>query len=54
MLVLAGVIVIEKVLVPGRWFSVVVGLAAFGLGLAIWINPAVAAGFYAKPMMGAM
>ena len=54
MVVLTGVIVIEKILVPGRWFSVAVGVAAFGLGLAIWIDPSLAAGFHADPSMSGM
>ncbi len=54
MVVLAAVIVIEKVLVPGRWFSVVVGLAALGLGIAVWIDPSLAAGFHAPAVMEGM
>jgi predicted metal-binding membrane protein len=54
MTALATVIVIEKVLGPGRWFSVAVGLAAFALAIAIWIDPALAAGFHATSAMGGM
>jgi predicted metal-binding membrane protein len=54
MVVLAAVIVTEKILAPGRWFSVVVGLAAFALGIAIWVDPSLAAGFYTAPMMEPM
>jgi predicted metal-binding membrane protein len=54
MIVLAAVIVVEKVFVPGRWFSVVVGLAAFGLAIAVWVDPSLASGFYAAPDMGTM
>jgi predicted metal-binding membrane protein len=54
MIVLAAVIVVEKVLVPARWFSVVVGLAAFGLAIAVWVDPSLASGFYAAPEMGMM
>ena len=52
MVVLAAVIVIEKIVAPGRWFSVAVGAAAFGLGVAIWLDPSVATGFYAGSGMG--
>jgi predicted metal-binding membrane protein len=54
MVVLAAVIVIEKVFVPGRWFSVLVGVAAFGLAIAIWIDPALAGGLYAAAPMAPM
>jgi predicted metal-binding membrane protein len=54
MVVLAAVIVVEKVLVPGRWFSVAVGLAALGLGIAIWVDPSLAPGFHAPAMMEEM
>jgi predicted metal-binding membrane protein len=54
MVALAGVIVVEKVLVPGRWFSVAVGLAAFGLGIAIWVDPSLAVGFHAPAVMEEM
>ena len=54
MIVLAAVIVAEKVFVPGRWFSVAVGLAAFGLAIGIWADPSLASGFYAVPDMGTM
>jgi len=54
MIVLAAMIVIEKVLVPGRWFSVAVGLAAFALALAIWMDPSLAAGFYVAADMAEM
>jgi predicted metal-binding membrane protein len=48
MVVLAGVIVIEKVLAPGRWFSTGIGLVAFGLAIAIWIDPSFAPGLHAS------
>ena len=51
MLVLASVIVVEKVLAPGRWFSIAIGVAALGFGVAIWINPALAPGLYAAAPM---
>jgi predicted metal-binding membrane protein len=51
MVVLAAVIVIEKIFVPGRWFSVGVGLVAFGLAAAIWVDPALAPGFHAGSEM---
>jgi predicted metal-binding membrane protein len=54
MIVLAAVIVIEKVFLPGRWFSIGVGLAAFGLAVGIWVDPSLAAGFHATPDMGQM
>jgi len=52
MVVLAVVIVIEKIFEPGRWFSVAVGAAAFGLAVAVWVDPALATGFYAPSDMG--
>jgi predicted metal-binding membrane protein len=54
MVALAAVIVVEKILVPGRWFSVLVGLAALGLGIAIWVDPSLAAGFHAPAVMEQM
>jgi hypothetical protein len=51
MVVLAAVIVVEKVLVPRRWFSVAIGAGAFGLAIAIWIDPALATGFYPAATM---
>jgi hypothetical protein len=45
--VLAAVILGEKLLAPGRWFSIAVGAAAVGLGVAIWINPSLAPGLHA-------
>jgi predicted metal-binding membrane protein len=48
MLVLAAVIILEKVLVPGRWFSLAVGAVAFALGIAIWIHPSLAGGLHAS------
>ena len=52
MVVLAAVIVIEKVLVPRRWFSAAIGAAAFGLAIGIWVDPALATGFYPARTMG--
>jgi predicted metal-binding membrane protein len=46
MVVLSFVIVVEKVLAPGRWFSTAIGLAAFALAIAIWIEPSLAPGFH--------
>ena len=46
MVVLACVILIEKVTSPGRWLSVVIGLASIGLAIAIWIHPALAPGLH--------
>ena len=37
--------------VPCRWFSIGVGLAAFALAVAIWIDPPLAAGFHATSDM---
>jgi predicted metal-binding membrane protein len=54
MVVLAAVVVIEKILAPGRWFSVVVGVAAFGLAVGIWIDPSLAGGFHAASEMAKM
>ena len=52
MVVLAAVIVVEKVVVPSRWFSVAIGAAAFGLAIGIWVDPALAIGFYPAPTTG--
>lgn len=49
MVVLATVIVVEKVLAPGRWFSIAIGAGAFAFGIAIWIHPSVAGGLYVAP-----
>jgi hypothetical protein len=54
MLVLAAVIILEKVLLPGRWFSITVGVAAFALGVAIWIHPSLAGGLHASTGMETM
>ena len=54
MLVLAAVIILEKVLLPGRWFSITVGVAAFALGVAIWIHPSWAGGLHVSAGMGMM
>jgi predicted metal-binding membrane protein len=47
MVALAAVILIEKLLAPGRWFSIAVGAAVIALGVAIWINPSLAPGLHA-------
>jgi predicted metal-binding membrane protein len=49
MILLAAVIVIEKIVQPRRWFSILVGLAAIGLGIAIWIHPSLASGLFSTP-----
>jgi predicted metal-binding membrane protein len=46
MVVLAVVILAEKLLAPGRWFSIAVGIAALAFGAAIWIHPALAPGLH--------
>jgi len=46
MVVLAAVILTEKLLVVGRWFSVAIGVAAICLGVAICIHPPLAGGLY--------
>jgi predicted metal-binding membrane protein len=51
MVVLAGVIVMEKVVAPGRWFSTAIGLAAFAFGIAIWIDPSLAPGLHSSSNM---
>jgi predicted metal-binding membrane protein len=51
MVVLAAVILAEKLLAPGRWFSMAVGAAAVALGVAIWINPSLAPGLHATTGM---
>jgi predicted metal-binding membrane protein len=47
MVVLAAVILAEKLLAPGRWFSIAIGVAALALGVAIWIHPSLAGGLHA-------
>jgi predicted metal-binding membrane protein len=47
MVVLAVVILVEKLLTPGRWFSIAVGVGAIGLAVAIWIDPSLAPGLHA-------
>jgi hypothetical protein len=47
MVVLAAVILAEKLLSPGRWFSIAVGVGAVALGVAIWIEPSLASGLHA-------
>ena len=47
MVVLAAVIVAEKLWSPGRWFSILVGGGAVALGVAIWIDPSLASGLHA-------
>jgi predicted metal-binding membrane protein len=47
MVVLAAVILAEKLLAPGRWFSSAIGVAALALGVAIWIHPSLAGGLHA-------
>jgi predicted metal-binding membrane protein len=56
MVVLAAVILAEKLLKPGRWFSIAIGVAALALGVAIWIHPSLAGGLHvtARPEMGDM
>jgi predicted metal-binding membrane protein len=54
MLVLAAVIIFEKVLLPGRWFSIAVGVVAFVFGIAIWIHPSLAGGLHASTGVGMM
>jgi predicted metal-binding membrane protein len=56
MAALAAVIVVEKVFAPGRWFSTAVGIAAFCLAIAIWLDPSLAVGLHptSQMMMGEM
>ena len=56
MVVLAIIILVEKLLAPGRWFSIAVGATAIALGVAIWIHPSWAPGLHATPTveMGGM
>ena len=51
MVVLAAVILAEKVLAVGRWFSIAIGVAAIVLGVAIWIDPSLAPGLHATTGM---
>ena len=53
MVVVAGVILIEKVTSPSRWFSVAVGLASIALAIGIWIHPALAPGLHIATMQTA-
>jgi predicted metal-binding membrane protein len=55
MVVLAAVIVVEKVVAPGRWFSAAIAVIAFAIAMAIWIDPSLAPGLHTSPMvMGGM
>ena len=47
MVALAAVILVEKTVVPGRWFSIAVGVVAFALAIGIWAHPALAPGLHA-------
>jgi predicted metal-binding membrane protein len=49
MVMLAAIILVEKIVAPGRWFSIAVGIAAGALAVAIWINPTLAPGLHASP-----
>jgi predicted metal-binding membrane protein len=51
MVVLAAVILTEKLVAPGRWFSIAVGAAAVALGVSIWIDPSLAPGLHATTTM---
>ncbi len=51
MVVLAAVILAEKLLAVGRWFSIAIGVAAIVLGVAIWIDPSLAPGLHATTSM---
>jgi len=44
MAILTAVILVEKLAAPGRWFSVLVGAAAFALAIGVWIDPRLAPG----------
>jgi predicted metal-binding membrane protein len=46
MTAVAGVVLVEKVVAPGRWYSLAVGMAAFALAATIWFHPAFAAGLH--------
>jgi len=51
MVVLAAVILVEKLVAPGRWFSILVGAAAFALAVGVWIDPALAPGLHWETAM---
>jgi predicted metal-binding membrane protein len=46
MVVLAAIVLVEKIVAPGRWFSIIVGVAACALAIGIWIHPALAPGLH--------
>lgn len=54
MVSLAAVILIEKLAAPGRWFSVLVGVAALALALAVSLDPSLAPGLHLHPSMASM
>lgn len=49
MVVLAGVVLVEKTSTWGRWFSRFVGVAALALAVAVLFRPSLAAGLYRAP-----
>ena len=54
MVVLAAVVLIEKLWTRGEMFSRAVAGAAFGLAIAVWFFPGVAPGFLGREMTGGM
>jgi predicted metal-binding membrane protein len=51
MVILAAVVVVEKVGHTGRWFSVAVGGAALALAVAVWRDPSLAPGLHIQRAM---
>ncbi len=47
MVLLAAVILAEKLWAPGRWFSIAIGMGAIVLGVAVWLDPSLAPGLHA-------
>lgn len=54
MVILAAVILVEKVIAPGRWFSVAIGAAACVLAVGVWIDPSLAPGLHSGATMAPM
>ena len=46
MAILAAVILVEKLVAPGRWFSIVIGVASCALAVGVWIDPSLAPGLH--------
>lgn len=54
MVILAAVILVERLVAPGRWFSILIGAAACALAVAVWIDPSLAPGLHSGATMARM